>query len=181
MPVFTPRSLHRKFIAFVAGLSIAITGFSAVPAAADQDDTARALAAILGIAIVGAAIHDARKDKEQVTRHDSYRPAQRRDSYRPAPRRDDRHHARPGYGHVQPRPLPPRADNRKLLPQACLQTFQTRRGQVNGFGEQCLSRNYSFTNRLPQDCALRVRTRHGHGRGYEARCLRQYGYKLARR
>lgn len=168
MPVFTPRSLHRKFIALVAGLSIAITGLSAVPAAADQDDTARALAAILGLAIVGAVIHDSRKDREQATRHDTYRP-----------------HDRPGYRPVhpqpRPRPLPPRADNRKLLPQACLRTFQTRQGKINGFGDKCLSKNYRYSNSLPQTCALRFRDQYGFGRGYDAQCLRHRGYQLARR
>lgn len=164
MPVFTPRSLHRKFIALVAGLSIAITGLSVAPAAADQDDTARALAAILGLAIVGAAIHNSRKDDDRVTRHDSYRPDYRPD-HRP----------------VRPRPLPPRADNRKLLPQACLRTFQTRQGNINGFGDRCLSKNYRYSNSLPRACEVRFRNRNGYGLGYDARCLRHQGYQLARR
>ncbi|MCR8826824.1 hypothetical protein [Pseudosulfitobacter koreensis] len=164
MPVFTPRSLHRKFIALVAGLSIAITGLSVTPAAADQDDTARALAAILGLAIIGAAINDSRKDNDRVTRHDSYRPDYRPD-HRP----------------VRPRPLPPRADNRKLLPQACLRTFQTRQGKINGFGDKCLSKNYRYSNSLPRACEVRFRNRNGVGVGYDARCLRHQGYQLARR
>ncbi|ASM73777.1 MULTISPECIES: cytochrome C oxidase subunit IV family protein [Roseobacteraceae] len=168
MPILTHRSLHRKFIAFVAGLSIAITGLSAVPAAADQDDTARALAAILGLAIVGAVIHDSRKDKDHVTRHDTYRPVAR-PGYRPDPRP------------LHPRPLPPRANNRKLLPQACLRTFHTRQGKVNGFGDKCLSNRYRYSNSLPQACVLRFRNQNGYGRGYDARCLRQRGYELARR
>ena len=173
MSVFTPRSLHRKFIALVAGLSIAITGLSAVPAAADQDDTARALAAILGLAIVGAVIHDSRKD-DNVTRYDNHRPYDR-PGYRP--------HDRPGYHPLppRPRPLPPRADNRKLLPQACLRTFQTRQGKINGFGGKCLSGNYRYTNSLPEACALRFRDQYGFGKGYDAQCLRQRGYQLARR
>lgn len=176
MPIFTPRSLHRKFIALVAGLSIVITGLSVTPAAADRDDTARALAAILGLAIIGGVIHNSRKDKDTVTRQNSYRQdTYRQDTYRP----DRRHTYQPA--HPRPRPLPPRADTRKLLPQACLRTFQTRQGKVNGFDDTCLNRNYRYANSLPQACELRFRNQYGYGLGYDARCLRQQGYQLARR
>ncbi len=58
--------MHRKFMATIAAVSIAITGFSTAPAQADPDDVGRALAAVLGIAIVGAVIHDKKKDKKHV-------------------------------------------------------------------------------------------------------------------
>ena len=58
--------MHRKFIATVAAASILITGFAAVPAQANQQDVGRALAAVLGLAIVGAVIHDSQKDKKKV-------------------------------------------------------------------------------------------------------------------
>ena len=57
--------MHRKFIATIAAASILITGFAAAPARANQDDLGRALAALLGVAIVGAVIHENKKKKKQ--------------------------------------------------------------------------------------------------------------------
>jgi hypothetical protein len=158
--------MHRKFIATVAAVSILITGFAAAPARAGQDDIGRALAALLGIAIVGAVIHDKKKDKkkaaraQQQQRHKVHKPVQKK-------------------RHVKPRPLPRRASEH-LLPGRCLRSFETHRGTARIFGERCLQRHYSFTNRLPQHCERRVRTDRGPRFGFGARCLRKQGYKLAR-
>ena len=56
--------MHRKFIATVVATSILFTGFAAAPARANQEDVGRALATLIGIAIVGAVIHDSNKDKK---------------------------------------------------------------------------------------------------------------------
>lgn len=58
-----------KFITLIIAASIAVTGMTANPARAGDRDVARALAAIAGIAIIGAAIHDHNKNKR---RHDGY-------------------------------------------------------------------------------------------------------------
>lgn len=147
--------LHRKFISLIAGASILITGLAAAPARAGDDDVARALAALVGIAIIGAAINDARKDD----------------------------HAQPVVRHkprVAPRPLPRRV-NRKLLPQRCFRSFWgDRGGQVRGFGPKCLRNNYPFVRSLPQTCLRAVRGSGGRHNIYGARCLRSKGYQLAR-
>ncbi len=149
--------MHRKFIATIAAAAIGITSLGATPAAADNDDAARALAALLGIAIIGAVINDSRKD-DHVTRDRIYRP----------------HHP------IKPRPLPPRVGNRKLLPAQCLRTFRTDHGKINGFGSKCLGKSYRHVNALPRSCAVRFRDQHGYGRGWSAQCLRRNGYQLAR-
>lgn len=159
--------MHRKFIATVAAASILITGFAAAPARANQDDVGRALATLLGIAIVGAVIHEKKKDKKkaarahQQPRHKVHKPIQKK-------------------RHVKPRPLPRRVSEH-LLPGRCLRSFETRRGTVRIFGERCLERHYGFTHRLPQHCERRVRTDRGPRFGFGARCLRKQGYQLARR
>ena len=56
--------MHRKFIATVVATSILFTGFAAAPARANQEDVGRALATLIGIAIVGAVIHDSNKNKK---------------------------------------------------------------------------------------------------------------------
>ncbi|HEY9038492.1 MAG TPA: hypothetical protein VIN05_06075 [Roseovarius sp.] len=66
-----------KFIALILAASVAATGMTAAPARAADRDLALALGALVGVAILGAAIQDAKKDKRYV-----------------APQR----HARPKYG-----------------------------------------------------------------------------------
>lgn len=184
----------------LAATAIAFLSFSAVPAAADIDErrAARAIATILGIAVVGKIIHDKREDrkKERVKRKpkpkkpkvysDPPRVIER--THRPVPRAYE--YTQPQtqprvYDDVQrqprlaPRPLPRRVD-RKLLPQNCFRNFTTRDGSAQVFEQSCLQNSYVLTDRLPQDCAQRVRTREGTHMGYDARCLRRNGYSLDR-
>ena len=58
---------HRSFIALITGLALAValTGASAAPARAD-DDAARILAGLVGLAIIGAAIEDNHHDRPTV-------------------------------------------------------------------------------------------------------------------
>ncbi|MEP4195082.1 MAG: hypothetical protein ABJL99_05520 [Aliishimia sp.] len=153
---------HKKFIGAVAAISILVTGVSASQADAGSRDTERALAAILGLAVIGAIVAENRKDdrreKEAVTRN--HRPV------------------------IQARPLPrdvQRKNNRRVLPQACLQSVETRRGNARYLGQRCLERNYRHVNSLPQNCQRRINTNHGSRNGYAFQCLRQNGYTLARR
>ncbi len=155
----------RQAIATCIAAAIALVGVTAAPAHADQDDVAKALAALLGIAIIGKIIHD-RKDRDDdvVTRRNL----------------DDRvlrphRHVDP----IHPRPLPRRVD-RKLLPQQCFRSFDTYQGRVLMFGRDCLQKHYVFANRLPRECRQRIKTYRGKRVGYEARCLRDNGYQLAR-
>ena len=159
----------RHFIGTIAAIAITITGFSAVPARAGDDDLAAALAVILGLAVVGTAIKkrdDIKKARRQVHTHTPKAQPQ---------------HVKPHRGHIQPRPLPKRV-NRKLLPQRCLFNLETLNGRtIPAFGQRCLNRNYQFTDALPDQCGRRVWTRNGTGYAYSARCLTKEGYQLARR
>ncbi len=173
------RILSRLIGTFTA-VAIALTTVSAAPAYAGNDRdkrNARALATILGIAIVGKIIHDNKKDRDKKVVRKS-----NRSTHSQGHQRVQRHGQRT-YGktnrHVQPRPLPRRVD-RKLLPQNCFRSFNTRRGQVHMFGRRCLEQNFRFANNLPRDCAQRVRTDRGVRAGFDARCLRRNGYRLAR-
>ncbi|MEL6380822.1 MAG: hypothetical protein AAFQ29_13780, partial [Pseudomonadota bacterium] len=142
--------IQTRFISAIAALAIVVTGFSAAPARAGDDDAAAAIAALLGLAVIGAVIADKRKDKkERVVVH---------------PKR--------------PKPLPRRV-SRKLLPQHCLRSFHTDRGQRRIFGQRCLHRNYAFVNSLPRQCHREFYTDRGWRQGYGARCLNRHGYQLA--
>lgn len=168
-----PLRIHRQFIAVIAAAAIAITGLSAAPARAGDDDVAAALAVILGLAVVGTAIKKRNDDKKARAQVHTYKP-------HPKPRAQPRH-VQPHHGHIQPRPLP-RQVNRKLLPQRCLFNLRTDNGRtIQAFGQRCLNRHYGFTQSLPQHCGRRVWTRNGAGYAYGARCLDKQGYQLARR
>ena len=58
------RNMHRKFIAVVLAASVAITGFSAAPARADED-VAKFIAGVVALGLIGAAINDAKDDKRK--------------------------------------------------------------------------------------------------------------------
>ncbi|MCX7558040.1 hypothetical protein OS190_00570 [Sulfitobacter sp. F26204] len=174
--------MYRKFIATVAAASIALTALGAFPVAAGERDTAKVIAAILGLAVVGKIIHD-RNERKEEARHDSKRPIYRTPEYKKPVHRVPEYkkpvHQPPRYTQPRPRPLPDRV-NRKLLPQQCLRSFETRQGRVRMFANQCLKRNYKFAHRLPQQCSYVFSTPRGDRRGYEARCLRDRGFRLAR-
>jgi hypothetical protein len=55
--------MARKFIPLVLAASLAVTGMTAAPAKAGDRDVATALGALAGIAVLGAVIHDAQKDR----------------------------------------------------------------------------------------------------------------------
>jgi len=153
-----------RFVMAVTAVALAVTTFTAAPAQAQEDYRAgQAIATILGLAVVGALINDHRKDKK---RDERYRAPVRNQAHGNANR-------------FQPKALPQLVD-RKLLPQQCLRSFQTRNGPTRMFAQRCLERTYRAVNRLPQNCAIRVRTDRGPQFGYEARCLRRNGYRLAR-
>lgn len=175
-----------RFIGTVTAATLAVTAISAAPAYADRDDrAARTIATILGLAVVGTIIHDNRKDKK-ARRNDHAQPV-RKNHVKRAHKQYSNSYAQPRQK-VQPKPLPqivqrrsqPKRVNKKLLPQKCFNSVNTRRGQVHMFGKRCLERSYRAVNRLPQQCFQKVRTHQGTRAGFSARCLRQNGYRLAR-
>lgn len=151
-----PLRIQRNFISLVAGAAIALTGISATPVRADNNDAAAAIAALLGLAVIGAVIVDSRKDRKKRADVPVIHPK------------------------PYPKPLPKRV-NRKLLPQECLRSWRTDRGQARIFGQRCLNRHYDYVNSLPNKCHRQVYTDRGWRQGYAARCLNRHGYQLARR
>ena len=121
----SPRpAIHRKFIALVLGLSIAVTGFSAAPARADED-VAKVLAGLAALAILGVAIDNGNVRKKTKRRETT-------NSRQPIVITPDtpRH----------PRPLPDRFA-RYDLPSECVRTFDGF-GKRKFLGQRCLRKNY---------------------------------------
>lgn len=166
-------ALPSRLITTVVAATITVTSIGTTPAYADRDrrddNTARAIGALLGIAAIGVIIHESKKDKKS-KKHEV--------------RRERLHEQRKVQQHrnhrIAPKQLPRRV-SRNTLPQDCLRTFRTRDGRAQLFGQRCLQRNYAGVNRLPQKCFQRIRTRDGHRAGYGARCLSARGYQLSRR
>ena len=151
--------MHRKFITLIVATAIAVTGFSA-PARAGGEDAGKMLAGLAALAILGAVIHESRKDRVVVTR--DYRPL-----------------APPRHQRVQPRPLP-RAVSRNILPRECLRTFESGYGtKTRMFGRKCMKTHYSYTNDLPRECKTRIWGPTGERRGFNPQCLRRQGYRAA--
>lgn len=150
-------NLHRKFIAFVLAASIAITGFSAAPARADED-VAKIIAGLAVLGILGAAINRDRHRNNHVTR---------------AP-------ANPVYVHPQPRPLPPRVA-RYDLPGKCLRNFPAFQNGKNLMGQKCLQKNYRHANSLPQHCRVTFWNGRHHKNAFKPQCLHRNGYRIVQR
>ncbi|QUJ76448.1 hypothetical protein KDD17_16450 [Sulfitobacter albidus] len=176
-------ALSSRFLSTLAATALALTAFTAAPAYADDDRTARALATILGLAIVGKIIHDERKDdkEKRKARQQVYKPQAHTHRHGHLTHRHHDGQVRHSHRSHQPKPRPlPRRVDRKQLPKHCFRSYDTRQGTAYMFGRRCLERSYQFVNRLPQACAQRIRTYDGKRRGYNARCLRRNGYSLAR-
>ena len=102
--------MSRKFMTLIMAASLAVTGLSSAPAQASDRDLAVALAAVAGVAVIGAAIHDSKKNKRRAAAHTHARPVYgahhrghvaQRHKYRPAPAY--RHGYHPHHRHVHER------------------------------------------------------------------------------
>lgn len=144
------RNPARRLVALVAAAATALglLAGTAIPARADNDDLAKALAAL---AIVGIIAHQANKNR---TRAPAYQPY---DPYTP-----------------QPQPQPTRAPR---VPATCAIEIQGNAGTATVFGERCL-RSEGFDWRLPQHCARTARIYGQNDRIYSDQCLRDAGFRV---
>lgn len=192
--------MYRKFIATVLATAVAITGFTAAPARADNEDLLKILGGVAAIAIIGAAINEARDD-DKVSKNYNYYNRGRHKGHRHKHHKHHRYHKhhKHGRGHShsyhdkyhrhdggfdrddrRTRPLPTRVQ-RKLLPASC--RVQARNGGRNflAYSDWCLDRKFRHSNALPRNCAVNARILHNNKRNtvYSSRCLSRYGYAAA--
>jgi len=152
-------NLHRKFIAFVLAASIAITGFSAAPARADED-FAKIVAGLAVLGILGAAINKDRHRRGTVTRLGND-PV-----LLPVPRGT--------------RPLPPQV-TRYDLPRGCVRYYPEFRDGRKLMGQRCLRKHYRHLTSLPQQCRVTFWDGRRHKNAFKPRCLRRNGYRIVHR
>lgn len=159
--------MHRKFIALIITTAICVTGLSAAPARADNQDAARAIVGLTALTILGLAIHNARdKHSAPVVSHAA--PVV---THPPKPHTHSYNHT------VRPRPLPQRV-SRFDLPRKCLRDQRLHGGPARLLGQQCLQDNYRFSAQLPGACRVRFKSRTLTRTGYVPRCLRNRGYRI---
>ncbi|MFT4742780.1 MAG: hypothetical protein ACI91Z_000754 [Yoonia sp.] len=77
-------------------------------------------------------------------------------------------------------PRTPR-DARKVLPQRCINAFQTDQGRVRMFTRSCIARHYTHAANFPRNCERDVMTRRGFRTGWAVRCMRNAGFRTDRR
>jgi hypothetical protein len=147
-----PRSISRRLVAVVAAAATALglLASTAIPARADSDDLAKALAAL---AIVGIIANETKKSRERERA------------------RAQQHHNPPPQYHPQPARQP-------RVPSVCAIEISGNSGTATVYGERCL-RDEGFNFRLPQYCARTARIYGQNDRIYSDQCLRDAGFRVA--
>ena len=185
--------MYRKFIAIVLGIAVAITGLTAAPARAADDDFLKILGGVAAIAIIGSAIAKAKDRDDHVSRGYNYynHKPRAKHRHRHKHRHGHGHHANRGHHHHKKhkyhrndhlaRPLPNRVQ-RKLLPASCKVYARNRHGDFLAYSNWCLDRKYRYAGSLPRRCAVNARVLHNNRRNvvYGNNCLRRHGYTSAR-
>jgi hypothetical protein len=177
-----------RLLSATLAAALALTPITVTPSkAADAEDIAGVLAGLVAIAVLSRALDDD-KPAARTTTTSSARVASGADSFwdeerdgywvrdgrtwRFVPQHDDR---------KRHKKTKRRAD-RKTLPEACLFTFETDRGNYRAFSEHCLkNRMRRDVRHLPDHCERTIRTRRGNRDIYMARCLRRAGWTVEAR
>ncbi|MCM2563705.1 hypothetical protein M8756_16360 [Lutimaribacter sp. EGI FJ00015] len=158
--------MSRRFIATILVGALAVTGLTAVPARADGEDIAKALAGIAALAIIAKTIENRndRRHEAEVSRQGTW----------------------PKHGHVtgpiRPRPLPDHVRKASLLPRECLVNVRSRHRDYRAFSGRCLADHRITARNLPNACMVETRGRgHRYNQIYfRESCLRDRGYRTAR-
>lgn len=156
--------MYRQFIALVLSAALAVTGMTAQPAHAGNDDVAKWIAGLAVLGIIGAAIADDRKKSSRQTYQQN-----NVQKFKHTPKK---------YKHKSKK----HRRNHMALPARCRVTERMQGKEVRGFRRGCLKRHDVDVRNLPRHCALKVRDRQTGNRRviYTSRCMRQQGYSVAR-
>lgn len=172
--------MHRTFIAFVLSSAVAVTGLTAAPAHAGNDDVAKWIAGAAALAIIGAAIVDHNKNDKSQPNH-GYTPGYghgHNNQHTPYYNNDQGH-----AGGATVHAPKPHHYNSRALPRSCRVTKTVVGREIKAFSRHCLKRNNVDVRTMPRDCAIKLQDRETGKRRviYAQGCLRKKGYTLARR
>lgn len=159
--------MSRRFIATIIAGAIAISGFTAQPVRAGNENLERFLLGAATLVILGAAIENGRKEVV-VKRHHTPRatPARRA---QPIDALKARTHT--------PRTHQHNAHRRALLPEYCLRTVRSHKGPRTIYGRGCLKNNYRAFGALPDQCRARIQGPQGTRHGFRPGCLYRAGFR----
>lgn len=194
--------MSRKFITIILSAAIAVTGFTAPPARAGDDDIAKWIAGAAALAIIGAAINEKNNNNNNRSRprynngygyngygynndYNHNNGHSHGNGHKKGHKKGDDHDEGHGqnYGNqghsgnvISPRPNP------LVLPARCRVERNLNGNSIRGFSRGCLNRSNVNVNALPRDCAVKFRDRKSNRPVviYGGRCLRGYGYRVAR-
>lgn len=147
--------MTQKIIATVLAATIAITSIGATPAMAKPSDGVRILQGLAALYVISRVIEGTKDD-----RRPAVTPSRRQDHATWNQPRQRRH--------------------MRNMPNRCLKTFYTRRGETLAYGARCI-KNKAPRLSLPQECKRRISTDRGRRMVYGPHCLRQHGFNVARR
>ncbi len=148
--------MTRTFTASVLVLAIALTGMTATPLrAGNNNDLGRFVAGAIILFSLSKAIEGNKRNRASVSRD-------------------------PHYPTIYPLPKPERV--KKRLPSECFFRLRTDRGTRGVYGKICLGEIMRRADRLPRACQDTVRVRYGRRADvYSASCLREHGYRVVSR
>lgn len=150
-----------KFAAGLVALSLAISGVSAVPARAGDQDVARIIGGLATLFIVGKAIENS-KSRSQKTSTEKRTV----DDSGTHPRRDVGRFDR---------------NNVFEIPNACVVSVRGKYERIQTVAmEACVMRERRSAVPLPRACETKVRTKRGRMEAYDVGCLNNFGYRVTR-
>lgn len=170
----------KRIVTAATALAIALSSFTAAPAAAQDKQGPDPMALMLGLAAIGVIAHqvdknrdkDNDKDKKNSNYYYDDRNEGRHNSHnggRDDWRHDNRHDNRGNQ----------RVDRRKLIPGQCVVQARVNGRNTNVVSEQCFRRSQGAN--LPGACEFEIRTNRGRQDVYGVNCLRDRGYRVASR
>lgn len=147
----------RKIIKTIAAAAVAMTSFSAVPAAAGNKNLERF---VIGAGTI-LLLNELHKHGKAEVHHKKY--------------------GQKNYGHKKHGKKNYGKHRRAALPDYCLTKIRKNHQWIRVYGQRCLWNNYRHARFLPRHCKVQATVwRHGrkiHRVGYSPRCLRRAGFR----
>lgn len=162
--------MKQMLLTSALAFALAFGPMAAQPARADAEATARIVAGLATLYIIGRAL-----DRGSASAQPS--------TSQTLPATNDFFRARPE-GRVfvprEPVRVLPRGHAKRALPAECFVSYRTNRGLRGGYARRCLERSVRRPNLLPQACLQTTGLNRGPRVVYAAPCLRRAGFVEAR-
>lgn len=153
-----------KFAAGLVALSIAISGASALPARASDEDVAKIIGGLATLFIVGKAIENSKSKSKPKAKTERYE----------SPKRSGHTFPSRGVGRFG-------RTNAFDVPNSCVMSVQGKHHRIQTVAvESCVMRERRSAVPLPRACETKVRTDRARFDAYDVGCLNNFGYRVTR-